>query len=76
MSKISATRRMLFMFIISCIPLLVLLIPTGKDTNLMDSVSVFANDDSLLAEGICFMATGFLLSVCKQWAMITSIPLV
>ncbi len=59
--KMSATRRMLFMFIISCIPLLVLLIPTGKDTNLMDSVSVFSNDSSLLAEGVCFMVTGFLL---------------
>ena len=59
--KMSATRRMLFMFVISCIPLLVLLIPTGKDTNLMDSVSVFSSDESLLAEGICFMVTGFLL---------------
>ncbi len=59
--KMSATRRMLFMFVISCIPLLLLLIPTGKDTNLMDSVGVFASDDSILAEGICFMFTGFLL---------------
>lgn len=61
LKKMSATRRMLFMFVISCIPLLVLLIPTGKDTNLMDSVSVFSSDDSVLAEGICFMITGFLL---------------
>ncbi len=61
LKKMSATRRMLFMFVISCIPLLVLLIPTGKDTNLMDSVSVFSSDESLLAEGICFMVTGFLL---------------
>ena len=59
--KMSATRRMLFMFIISCVPLLLLLIPTGTDTNLMDTVSVFSNDNSLLAEGICFMVTGFLL---------------
>ena len=61
LKKMSATRRMLFMFVISCIPLLVLLIPTGKDTNLMDSVSFFSSDDSVLAEGICFMITGFLL---------------
>ena len=27
----------------------------------MDSVAVFSDDDSLLAEGICFMVTGFLL---------------
>lgn len=60
-NKMSATRRMLFMFIISCVPLLILLIPTGKDSNLMDSVAVFSTDDSVLAEGICFMVTGFLL---------------
>lgn len=59
--KMSATRRMLFMFVISCVPLLILLIPTGKDTNLMDTVGVFSSDDSILAEGICFMITGFLL---------------
>ena len=61
LNKMSATRRMLFMFVISCIPLLLLLIPTSKETNLMDSVAVFSDDDSLLAEGICFMVTGFLL---------------
>ncbi len=61
LKKMSATRRMLFMFIISCVPLLLLLIPTGKETNLMDLVSVFSTDDSVLAEGICFMITGFLL---------------
>lgn len=61
LKKMSATRRMLFMFVISCVPLLLLLIPTGKDSNLMDSVDVFSSDDSLLAEGICFMVTGFLL---------------
>ncbi len=61
LKKMSAIRRMLFMFVISCVPLLLLLIPTGKETNLMDSVAVFSDDDSLLAEGICFMVTGFLL---------------
>ena len=61
LEKMSGTRRMLLMFVISCIPLLLLLMPTGKDTNLMDSVSVFSDDGSLLAEGICFMVTGFLL---------------
>lgn len=61
LKKMNTTRRMLFMFVISCVPLLLLLVPTGKDKNLMDSVSVFSSDNSLLAEGICFMATGFLL---------------
>lgn len=61
LNKMSPTRRMLFMFVISCVPLLLLLIPTGNDTVLMDSVEVFSSDDSILAEGICFMITGFLL---------------
>ncbi len=61
LKKMSPTRRMLFMFVISCVPLLLLLIPTGNGNTLMDSVEVFSSDDSVLAEGICFMFTGFLL---------------
>lgn len=61
LKKVSAARRLLFMFVISCIPLLVLLVPTGEDTKLLDTVGIFSADDSILAEGICFMVTGFLL---------------
>ncbi len=61
LKDMNSTRRTLFMFVISCVPLLILLIPTGKDTNLMDTVGVFSSDDSVLAEGICFMFTGFML---------------
>lgn len=60
-NKMSETRRMLFMFIISCLPLLVLLIPVGDGKNLLDAVKVFGSDKSILAEGICFMVTGFLV---------------
>ena len=59
--KMSVTRRMLVMFIISCVPLLVLLLPVGNGNNLMDVVGVFSSDDSIKAEGICFMLTGFVL---------------
>lgn len=59
--KMSETRRMFFMFVISCVPLLVLLLPVGKDKNIMDLVGVFSTDNSIMAEGICFMFTGFLL---------------
>lgn len=59
--KMSPTRRMLFMFVISCVPLLFLLIPVGNGNNLLDVVGVFSSDDSILAEGVCFMVTGFLL---------------
>ncbi len=60
-NKMSETRRMLFMFIISCFPLLVLLIPVGDDKNLLDAVKVLGSDKSILAEGICFIVTGFLV---------------
>ncbi len=61
LKDMSATRRMLMMFIVSCIPLLLLLIPVGNGKNLMDVVGVFGSDNSIKAEGICFMITGFLL---------------
>lgn len=59
--KMSETRRMLFYFIISCIPLLLLLLPVGNGKNLMDLVGVFGSDSSIKAEGLCFMFTGFFL---------------
>ncbi len=61
LSKMSVTRRMLLMFIVSCVPLLLLLIPVGNGRNLMDVVGVFGSDNSIKAEGICFMFTGFIL---------------
>ncbi|MDR1630587.1 MAG: undecaprenyl-diphosphate phosphatase [Oscillospiraceae bacterium] len=54
-------RRMLFYFVISCVPLLFLLIPAGGGENIMDKVAVFSNDGRILAEGICFLFTGVLL---------------
>lgn len=60
-SEMSSTRRMLFMFVISCVPLLVLLVPVGGGRNIMDVVGVFGSDDSIMAEGLCFMFTGFIL---------------
>ncbi len=59
--KMSQTRRMLICFIVSCVPLLILLIPVGNGNNLMDLVGVFGSDNSIKAEGICFMFTGFFL---------------
>lgn len=61
LKEMSVTRRMLFMFIISCVPLLFLLIPVGNGNNLMDVVGTFGSDNSIKAEGICFMFTGFIL---------------
>lgn len=59
--KMSGTRRMLVMLFISCVPLLFLLIPTGGDMLLIDRVSVFSEDTSILAEGIAFLFTAVLL---------------
>ena len=61
LKDMSTTRRMLMMFIVSCVPLLLLLVPVGDGKNLMDVVGVFGSDNSIKAEGICFMVTGFLL---------------
>lgn len=59
--KISKTRRMLFMLVLSCVPLLFLFLPAGKGQNLMERLTVFSSDDSILAEGICFVFTGLIL---------------
>lgn len=61
LKKISKTRKMLFMFVISCIPLLFLFIPVGEGQNIFEVVQIFAEDESVLAEGICFVITGGVL---------------
>lgn len=61
LKNMSVARRMLFMFVISCVPLLLLLLPVGNGNNLMDLVDVFSSDNSIKAEGLCFMITGFVL---------------
>ena len=62
-SKLEGKKKMLFMFVISCVPLLLLLIPVGNDMKLMDVLSGFSEDDSILVEGFCFLVTGVLLLV-------------
>ncbi len=62
-SELTGKKKLFFMFVISCVPLLLLLIPVGNDLKLMDVLSGFAEDDSILVEGICFLVTGALLLV-------------
>lgn len=59
--KLAGKKKMLVMFVFSCIPLLLLLIPVGNDMKLMDLLSGFSEDDSILLEGFCFIFTGVLL---------------
>lgn len=59
--KLEGKKKMLVMFVFSCIPLLFLLIPVGNDTKLMDYLGGFSEDDSIFLEGVCFLITGVLL---------------
>ncbi len=59
--QLEGKKKMLVMFVFSCIPLLLLLIPVGNDMKLMDLLSGFSEDDSILLEGFCFLFTGALL---------------
>lgn len=59
--KLVGKKKMLVMFVFSCIPLLLLLIPVGNDMKLMDWLSGFSEDNSILLEGFCFLFTGCLL---------------
>ena len=59
--KISKTRKMLFMFVISCVPLLFLFLPIKDKGNIIEAVEIFSSDDSVLIEGICFIITCVLL---------------
>lgn len=59
--ELKGKKKMLVMFVFSCIPLLLLLIPVGNDMKLMDLLGGLSEDDSILVEGVCFMLTGFLL---------------
>ncbi|MBQ5677738.1 MAG: undecaprenyl-diphosphate phosphatase [Clostridia bacterium] len=59
--QLQGKKKMLVMFFFSCIPLLLLLLPVDNDMKLMDVLGGLSEDDSILAEGFCFLFTGFLL---------------
>lgn len=61
--QLKGKKKMLVMFFFSCLPLLLLLIPVGNDMKLMDWLGGLSEDDSILVEGICFLATGALLLI-------------
>lgn len=55
------SRQMLYMMIISCIPLLIIILPVGNDMRVMDLVSSFSEDNDIILEGFCFLLTSLLL---------------
>ena len=59
--QLKGKKKMLVMFVFSCVPLLLLLIPVGNDMKLMDILGGLSEDDSILVEGFCFLFTGILL---------------
>ena len=59
--QLQGKKKMLVMFVFSCVPLLLLLIPVGNDMKLMDALGGLSEDDSILVEGFCFLFTGLLL---------------
>lgn len=59
--NLEGKKKMLVMFVFSCLPLLLLLLPVGNDMKLMDWLSGFSEDDSILLEGFMFLITGCLL---------------
>ena len=59
--ELEGKKKMLVMFVFSCLPLLLLLIPFGNDMKLMDWLSGFSEDESILLEGFMFLVTGCLL---------------
>lgn len=59
--EMNDTRRMFFMLVFSCIPLLLLFIPVGNGNVLWDIINGVSHDNSIKAEGICFMLSGFIL---------------
>ncbi|MDO5015159.1 MAG: undecaprenyl-diphosphate phosphatase [Clostridia bacterium] len=61
--EISDDRRMLYMLFLSCLPLLALLIPIGKNRKIMDIISYITGDKDIFAEGIFFIITAILLLV-------------
>lgn len=61
--EMNTNRRMLFMFVISCLPLLLLLIPVGNDLKVMDVLGSLADDNDIMVEGCCFLFTAALLLI-------------
>lgn len=61
MRRMNPNRRMIIMLFISCVPLLLLLIPVGGDKKIMDVVSGLATDNDIIVEGVAFLFTAFLL---------------
>ncbi len=60
-NPVSYDRHMLYMMILSCVPLLFLFIPIGGGRNIKDLAEQLSGDNDIIVEGICFAITAILL---------------
>lgn len=61
LSQTPPVRSFVYMTILSFVPLLLYIIPTGRYGNLFMLLHQFSFDENLLTEGICFVLTGGLI---------------
>ncbi len=66
--NMSPIRKMLFMMIVSCVPLLLLLIPIGNGNILMDFLGGLSEDNDIIVEGCCFLLTSAVLLIGSRVA--------
>ena len=57
--KPNSKRRMIYMLILSCVPLLLVLL-------VQDRITALSSDNSILAEGVCFLGTALLLTLADH----------
>lgn len=62
-SKPTEDRHLLYMMVVSCVPLLFMFIPVGGGRNIKDVVENFTNDNDIFLEGFCFLITAILIFV-------------
>lgn len=60
-TKPTENRHMLYMFVLSCLPLLLILVPIGNDRTLKDVADILAGDNDIIVEGVMLLITAALL---------------
>ncbi len=75
LKDLTPERHMLYMMILSCVPLLLILVPVGNDMRVKDVASSFSGDNDIVLEGICFLITAALLLLGTRKARKNKNPL-
>ena len=59
--EVSENRHLLYMFVITCIPLFIILFPIGNDMKVKDIAEMLAGDNDIIVEGVMLLITAALL---------------